>query len=519
MGKKFNVTGVCIPEKHYMVNIQNKLNDIMRMVEAGEYFTINRPRQYGKTTTLFMLEKRLEQEGYLVISTSFEGVGNLTFEKEERFCRDFLEMISEGIMLKDKKLSKYFLDQSETVESLKDLSKAISGLYLMVQKRIVLMIDEVDKNSNNELFLNFLGILRNKYLLREQKKDYTFHSVILAGVHDVKSLKLKIRSDEEQKYNSPWNIAVDFNVNMSFSPDEISTMLEDYGKYNNIKLDFKSISERLYYYTSGYPFLVSRLCKIIDEIYEKRRWEPEDVDIAVKDILQDKNTNFDSLIKNLENSRELYNTVSEIIMDGTEKTYNLNNPVIEMGHIYGIFRNHEGRIRIHNRIYEQLIYDYLSSKIETSTNMGIYNFRDNFIEPKGVMNFEKILLNFQEFLKQQYTERGQKFIEENGRLVFLAFLKPIINGKGFDFKEVHISEERRLDIAITYLDRKYVVELKIWRGQKAHEKGIKQLMDYLDKTNLSKGYLVIFDFRKTKQKDWKHEKINRESKEIFVVFV
>lgn len=40
--------------------------------------------------------------------------------------------------------------------------------------------------------------------------------------------------------------------------------------------------------------------------------------------------------------------------------------------------------------------------------------------------------------------------------------------------------------------------MKIWRGQKYHEKGIKQLCDYLEINDLDKGYLVIFNFNKTK---------------------
>ena len=49
--KEFNVTGLCIPEKHYMADISNKLNKIMDFINKGKYFTITRPRQYGKTTT------------------------------------------------------------------------------------------------------------------------------------------------------------------------------------------------------------------------------------------------------------------------------------------------------------------------------------------------------------------------------------------------------------------------------------------------------------------------------------
>lgn len=37
----------------------------------------------------------------------------------------------------------------------------------------------------------------------------------------------------------------------------------------------------------------------------------------------------------------------------------------------------------------------------------------------------------------------KEFIEHHGRLLFLAFIKPIINGTGFDFKEVKVSEEKR----------------------------------------------------------------------------
>ena len=68
----------------------------------------------------------------------------------------------------------------------------------------MLMIDEVDSASNNQVFIDFLAQLRVYYLNRESRP--IFHSVILAGVYDIKNLKLKIRPDEEHQYNSPWNI-------------------------------------------------------------------------------------------------------------------------------------------------------------------------------------------------------------------------------------------------------------------------------------------------------------------------
>ena len=74
------------------------------------------------------------------------------------------------------------------------------------------------------MFLRFVGILRDKYLLRKSGKTFTFQSVILCGVYDIKNLKLQ---DGEKQINSPWNIAADFEIDMSFSALEIATMLKN----------------------------------------------------------------------------------------------------------------------------------------------------------------------------------------------------------------------------------------------------------------------------------------------------
>ncbi len=502
MKKKFNVTGTCIPEKHYMVDTSEKLKNILELVDDEDYFIINRPRQYGKTTTLFLLNRKLEKaEDYMPIKISFEGIGDLIFEDENRFSKGFLKILERTIEFEDIELANFIGSNKENVESLDDLSYFITRLVKKINKKVVLMIDEVDKSSNNQLFLSFLGMLRNKYLLRNEGKDYTFHSVILAGVHDVKTLKIKIRSEEEHKYNSPWNIASDFDVDMSFSKEEIKTILDDYVENKNVELDKEYFSERLYFYTSGYPFLVSKLCKIIDEkIMDEDRlvWEKEYMDLAVKKILRDSNTNFDSLIKNIENNIELKEMIKSLIIDGNKVTYNKNNPIINLGMLYGIFRNEDMSVKINNRIYELIIYDYMSSIIETSTKVSSYNEKSKFINKDGDLDIKKILIKFKEFMKHEYSEKRKDFLEADGRLLFLAFISPIINGTGFAFKEVQGGEEKRFNIVITYNSNMYILELKIWRGEEYHKKGLIQLGEYLEQYGLVEGYLLIFDFRKSK---------------------
>ena len=50
MGKCFNIIADCKPQRHFMVNIDGRLRQVKEMVERGDYFTVNRARQYGKTT-------------------------------------------------------------------------------------------------------------------------------------------------------------------------------------------------------------------------------------------------------------------------------------------------------------------------------------------------------------------------------------------------------------------------------------------------------------------------------------
>lgn len=52
---------------------------------------------------------------------------------------------------------------------------------------------------------------------------------------------------------------------MSFSAGEIAGMLKEYEKDHPTGMDIGKISELIYNRTSGYPYLVSSLCKYVNE--------------------------------------------------------------------------------------------------------------------------------------------------------------------------------------------------------------------------------------------------------------
>lgn len=497
--KEFNITGTCIPHLHYIVDTGEKIGKTIELIQKGKYFTINRPRQFGKTTTLYLLEKKLTEE-YFLISTSFEGVGDKKFEDEKTFSSSIFRTLADGFISQDDNIKKEFRTMGEGLVTLEDVSEAITNFVKNQQKKVVVIIDEIDRASNHHLFLNFLGMLRKKYLKRDTGKDYTFHSVILAGVHDIKNIKLKMRPESEKQFNSPWNIAADFEVDMSFSMPEIATMLKDYEKAYHTGMQIAEISAEIYKFTSGYPYLVSKICKIIDEKLEKK-WNRETIQEAVARILEEKNTLFDDMIKNIENNQELANLLTAILVEKQELVFNIDNPIIEKGIMFGyLTKDSQNHSCIANKIFEVRLLNYLVSKLETARLAPeVYNYQANFILKTGELNMPKVLSKFQEFIKDTYSNHNQKFYESQGRLLLIAFVKPIINGTGFYYIEAQQSYERRSDMIITFNQKEYILEFKIWRGEKYHQEGLEQLSGYLDSRSQTTGYLVVFNFNQTKE--------------------
>lgn len=236
-----------------MANISGKINEIVKMVDEGLYFTINRPRQYGKTTTMLMLSRALSGK-YAVIDTSFEGVGDGLFDTEEKFCSEIFRVFADSIEFNNEELASKMRALQCGTNDFQSLSRAITGLIKELGRDIVLIIDEVDKSSANRIFMQFLGLLRNKYLAMSAGKDKSFRSVILGGVHDIKNIKLKIREEKDRVFNSPWNVAADFKVDMSFSAGEIEDMLIEYVNETGESMDTGLISSEIRKFTSGYPY-------------------------------------------------------------------------------------------------------------------------------------------------------------------------------------------------------------------------------------------------------------------------
>ena len=496
-----------------MVSTDERVRKMRAMVERGDYFCLNRGRQYGKTTTLFALERELARD-YAVVHLDFQAISTAGYRTEGRFvitlCRLLWRRraklaIPTAVQDEVKAISR----MSEDDASLDQLFFAFEDWIDESDKPLVLMIDEVDSASNNQVFLDFLAQLRLQYLDREADPDAPcFQSVILAGVTDVRHLRSKIRDEDQHKVNSPWNISVRFDVEMGFSAEEIAQMIGDYEADHLTGMDVAAVASLVYDYTRGYPFLASRVCQIVDEelmghgsVDLAAAWTDFGVDEAVRMLLSETNTLFDSLMGKLQNYPELRGKLRALLMRGDQIAYVPDDNEQQQLLMYGFARVEHNKLVVANRIFEMRLYAFFVGESEADPGLRIAAGADRstFVTPDGGLDVPKIMRHFIRDHNRIHGDSGERFLEEEGRERFLTYLSPIINGTGTYSVEEQTRDQRRMDVVVHWLGRRYVIELKVWRGERYHDKGRAQVEGYLDYFGLDVGYLLSFDFRRAKE--------------------
>ena len=504
-----------------MVDLSRRVEEIRKLVDDGKYFTINRARQYGKTTTLDALSSSISEE-YIVLGLDFQDIGDAVFRTEGSFVQGMCRIICDTAEFLDVPIPDRYIEEFDKLNKKAEDSVKMDELFRVfarwikeAEKPVVLIIDEVDSAANNQVFLDFLAGLRSLYLKREKNTKFkTFHSVILAGVTDIKHLRTKIRPEDEHRVNSPWNIAADFNIDMSLSEEGIRGMLDEYEADHHTGMDTAAIARSIREYTEGYPFLVSRICQLIDEEVSKTMtlplaWTDRGIDEAVKLILAESNTLFQSLTKNLNNYPKLKAAIRNILMEGTRLSYNPQQEEIAQLAMYGLIRNEHGTVMIANRIFETMLYNLFLSDEELKNNIFSREgegAKNQFIKD-GRLDMRQIMERFIDTYTEVFGPLKDRFKEKDGRELFLLYLKPIINGTGNYYIEAQTRDQTRTDVIVDYLGEQYIIELKIWRGPRYHADGEEQIREYLDYWKLDSGYMLSFNFNKKKETGIKEVRI------------
>ncbi len=285
-------------------------------------------------------------------------------------------------------------------------------------------------------------------------------------------------------------------------------MLREYEADCHTGMDVEAIGGEIYQYTSGYPYLVSAICKIVDEKlpgeekYQDARsaWSVEGIREAVKILLRGKQPLFESMMKQIREYPDMKHMLHAILFQGRRVAYNPDTPVVDLAYMFGYVADRDGCVQVANRIFEMRLYNLFLSEAELASAISdrAQQNTSQFISGNQ-LNMDLVLEKFVEYFTDIYGDNDEKFVEEYGRKFFLLHLKPIINGVGNYYIEARTRDAMRTDVIVDYLGERFIVEMKIWHGNAYHERGERQLLEYLESYHLEKGYMLSFNFNRKKE--------------------
>ncbi|MCS6969025.1 MAG: AAA-like domain-containing protein, partial [Bernardetiaceae bacterium] len=127
MKKRFNVTGTCRREEHYMMDERRRVGEALEMIERGEYFVIHRPRQFGKTTLLRLLASELgRRQEYQVILLNFQGIDAQSHQSDGAFAQTVVEELARYFEFADRSIYQVIASEWGGVKSMNELSLFIT---------------------------------------------------------------------------------------------------------------------------------------------------------------------------------------------------------------------------------------------------------------------------------------------------------------------------------------------------------------------------------------------------------
>lgn len=499
--RRFNTTGSCKPNQHYMLPAEARLPGARALLEEDLYFVVHAPRQTGKTTTLNALAQSLSGAGDRValrVSCETAQVAGDDYGAAENIV---LEMIRDSANFRG--LPPQWLPPDPWPQAPAG-TRVKLGLRAWAQRcpvPIVLLFDEIDALYGPSM-MTMLRQLRDGFEFRPEGFPA---SVVVSGLRDVRDYKTAAGGDGSRLGGtSPFNIAVESLRLGDFTADDIATL---YAQHTNDtgQVFTDAAVERAFRHSAGQPWLVNALAR---EVVVKMRVTPptliteRHIDQAAQRIIATRATHLDSLADKLNEPsvrRVMQRLFGETDNQLTDPTY--DNDVSYARDLGLIAR--QPPLAIANPIYWEVITRVLAQPVIDM----VPDYKRSFLLPDGRVDIDRLLREFVGFWREHgdLMKTGRGFDEFGAKIVLLAFFYRIINGGGSVVSE-YGAGLRNIDVLVSkpYTNsdgapcmQKEALELKVWRHGDSDpiDEGLDQLDTYLAKLGLDQGTLAIFDRR------------------------
>ena len=126
-------------------------------------------------------------------------------------------------------------------------------------------------------------------------------------------------------------------------------------------------------------------------------------------------------------------------------------------------------------------------------------FQD-YLTPDGQIQMAALLDNFRDFIARvgfkilQVPDTPREYV---GQHLLFAYLEQFVQIVGGTLYLEVPTGRGRMDILILHRNQKYIVETKIWGGDRRYQARKSQLAAYVRSEGAEEGYYVVFDHRDT----------------------
>ena len=515
--KIFNTAGPIQPDIHYNVEPLSRINleEIEQLIDYRKYFILHAPRQTGKTSCLLALRDYLNARGEFIAVYANVEAGQAIRNQVDDVVKTTAGTIAAETRLVLKSelpndvLRKVVRDENTTGSNM--LTTFLTALCEALDRPLVLFIDEIDALVGDSL-VSVLRQIRAGYANRPAHFPQT---IILCGIRDVRDYRIVLSNQDIVTGGSAFNIKAESLHLGNFTKEEIHELYMQHTAATGQEFD-EACFPLIWEATEGQPWLVNALgYEVTMRMKENRdrsiRIIPEMIYRAQERIIYRRDTHIDILIDKLREER-VRNVIAPILAneDGeAEKQLKEDDIqyVVDMGLIV-----RDKPLRIANAIYKEIIPRELTwARQQTLIQQSAW-----YINPDNSINMEKLLLDFQQFFRQNADSWIEKFdYKESGpQLLLQAFLQRVVNGGGYIDREYGLGRGRT-DLLITkpLTDgyggpfQRIVLELKILRGNidTTIRKGLEQTTGYMDTCGgtINEGHFILFD--RTPGKPWEEK--------------
>lgn len=490
--KFFTTEGPVNKDDHYCLTLRLNKEELDTLIERKKYFVLHAPRQTGKTTAILNFAQALNQEKkYKAVYVNIEAAQAARSRVLEGMGA-ILSAINNAIIRyvpEDEAIYRQYWENKTAKEiDSNELNNFLTYWSAHSEKPIILFIDEIDSLSGDTL-ISVLRQLRAGYTNRPKEFPQT---VCLIGVRDVRDYRIWSEIEHAQvQGGSAFNIKAESLRLGDFTKEEVKELYLQHTQATGQKFTDDAIDHACYL-TQGQPWLVNALAYQVcfrDKRYLDRSITitKEMIEEAKETIIQRRDTHIDVLIDRLHEPR--VREIIDALINGQESMEGFKADDLQYCRDLGLVK--QKGYEIANPIYQEI----LPRELTYTTQEQIQDKNSWYQNEDGSLNFEKLMLRFQEFYREnsEHWLHSFDYKESGPHLLLMAFFQRVINGGGSIYREYALGR-KRVDLLIKWKDQKIVLELKVLKpGKKTLEEGLKQTSGYMDGSNATEGHLVIFD--------------------------